>query len=299
MYRDFNDIISQINTDDPKILAVAVAEDVSVLKAVQMAEEKGFVKALLFGDKKKILQLMKQLEIDSADYEIYDCFDNWDACHKAIDTVSQGKADFLMKGLVRMGTLLGLVLNKKYNLRTGKRMNILNVWDLKNINRLLVSTDAGLNIHLDLQKKKQMLENAVEFMHSINVKNPKVAVLTAIELVNEEMPATVDAALLASMWNRGQIKGCIVDGPLALDNAVNENAAQKKGIVSPVAGKADILIMPNIESGNIFYKCITSLFDYKVGNLCVGAKIPIVVSSRSDDYLTKFYSIVLGKFSLE
>jgi len=225
--------------------------------------------------------------IDEADGKI--------ASETAVKLIANGEADFLMKGLVGTGTLLKAFLKKEYGLRTDKRISHVALVDIKKLNRLVVLTDAAMNTYPNLQEKKAIVENAVEVLNALGVQRPKVAALAAIETVNEKMPPTVDAALLSKMAERGQIKNCEIDGPLAFDVAMSKEAAHHKGLDSNVAGEADILLVPNIEAGNIVYKSLAIFSDTSAAMAVVGAKVPVLVTSRSDSYMVKFYSLALCK----
>jgi phosphate butyryltransferase len=237
--------------------AVAAAEDDAVLAAVTEAKKLGLCDSILVGNAEKINDMAAKEKFDISSFRIVDEKDPKTSAEIATGLVRNGEADLLMKGLIDTATLLKAVLNKENGLRTGGLISHIGVFELEGYDRLILVTDAAFTIAPTLSEKKSILENAVSFMHSIGVEVPKVAPLCAVEVVNEAMPATIDAAMLSKMNDRGQIKGCIVDGPLAFDNAMSEDAAKHKGIKSPVAGKADILLVPNIETGNVLYKALS------------------------------------------
>lgn len=257
-------------------------------------QKMGIADAILVGDKDLILNLATTLQINLDGFEIIDEKDNKNACMKAVELVSNKKADMLMKGLVDTATFLKAVLDKEKGLRTGKVLSHVAVFEVPALNRLLIITDAAMNIAPDLNTKKQILENAVDVAHAIGIDTPLVAPVCAVEMVNVDMPATIDAAVLSKMNDRGQIKGCIVDGPLAIDNALSEEAAKHKGIKSRVAGRADIILVPNIETGNVMYKTLTYTSNAKTGGIIVGASAPIILTSRADSEESKLYSIALA-----
>ena len=217
-----------------------------------------------------------------------------EAAELAVKTVHNDEATILMKGMVSSATLLKSVLNKEYGLRTNRVLSHVAIFEIPGFSKSMIVTDAAMNIHPNLEKKQQIIENAVDMAKSIGVNNPKVAVLAAIENVNPAMEVTLDAASLTLMNKRGQIKDCIIDGPLALDNAVSTIAAKQKGIDSEVAGNADILLVPTIEAGNILYKSLIYFAKAKVGSVIAGAKAPIVLTSRSDSAECKLYSLALA-----
>lgn len=213
---------------------------------------------------------------------------------EAVKLVSSGHADMLMKGLVDTATFLRSVLNKEFGLRTGKLMSHVAVFEIENLDRLLFLTDAAFNTYPELKDKVGMINNAVVVAHACGIDVPKVASICPVEVVNASMASTVDAALLAKMSDRGQIKGCIVDGPFALDNAISEEAAHHKGVTGPVAGKADVLLLPNIETANVMYKTLTYFSSSKNGGLLVGTSAPVILTSRADSFETKVNSIALA-----
>lgn len=205
----------------------------------------------------------------------------------------------VMKGLVDTATFLRSVLNKEVGLRTGKLMSHVAVFDIDDYDRLLFLTDAAFNTYPDVKAKAQMINNSVVVAKACGVDMPKVAAVCAVEVVNEDMQATVDAAILAKMNDRGQIKGCVVDGPFALDNAISEEAAHHKGVHGEVAGKADILLLPNIETANVMYKTLTLLSKTRNGGLLVGTSAPVILTSRADSFEVKVNSIALAALVAE
>lgn len=294
MMRSFKDIIKFAQERGPKTIAVAVAQELEFLLAVQKANNLGIVNAILVGDKEKIEEIARSNNISLTQYEIIDEKNINQAARKAVHLVSSGKAQIVMKGLVDTYIILQGILDKEIGLRSGRELSHTAVFEIPGFNRLILVTDAAMNIDPDVSTKKQIIENAVQVAHALDIDMPKVAVLCAKEKVNPKMKATVDAQILEEMNKKGEIKGCIVGGPLALDNAVSKSAAELKGIVHPVAGKADILLVPNIESGNILYKSMVFFTHAKNAGLIVGAKAPIVLTSRADTAETKLNSIALG-----
>jgi len=208
-----------------------------------------------------------------------------------VEIVSSGKADILMKGMISTANFLRGVLNKEKGLRTGSLLSHVYIHEVEGLDRILFVCDPAFNIAPDLNAKVKIVENTVELAKSFGVDTPKVAALAAVEVVNPDMPCTLDAAALVQMNRRNQIKGCIIDGPLALDNALSVEAAKHKGIVSEVAGHAEVLLVPDIEAGNIFAKGIVYLTNNKTAGLVLGAKAPIVLTSRADSAETKLLSI--------
>ncbi|SHE95524.1 phosphate butyryltransferase [Caloramator proteoclasticus] len=294
MIRTFDEILNKVKCGVRKKIAVAVAQDEPVLEAVRDAKNMGLADAVLVGDKEKIQEIANALGINLDDFEVIDEKDNSKAAMKAVELVSTKKADMLMKGLIDTATFLRAVLDKEKGLRTGRVLSHVAVFEVPALQRILLVTDAAMNIAPDLNTKKQILENAVKVAHAIGIEVPKVAPVCAVEVVNPDMQPTLDAAALSKMNDRGQIKGCIVDGPLAIDNALSEEAAKHKGIKSPVAGQADIILVPNIETGNVMYKTLTYTANAKNGGILVGAAAPVILTSRADSNESKLYSIALA-----
>ena len=282
----------------PKRVAVASAEDDHVLGAVHEARLEGLIDPLLYGDENRIRKLAEHMGIDHTRWTIVNAATKEAASEQAVRAVSEGRADILMKGLVDTATILRAVLNKEWGIRTGKLLSHVLVFDGGNMqseyNRLFFMSDGAMNIEPDLKAKIQIVENSVSVAHALGIDLPKVAMLAAIEVVNPDMSTAVDDAIISKMGDRGQIKGALIDGPLALDNAVSEEAARIKGITSPVAGKADILIVDNIDVGNVFYKTLIYFAKSQAAGIIMGATAPMVLTSRSDSEETKFNSIALA-----
>ena len=299
MSRNFDDLLKKVNDCSTKKVAVAVAQDEPVLEAVKAAKEKGIADAILVGDESKIREIAEKINMDLTQFEIVNVENPNKAALEAITLVSSGKADMVMKGLVDTATFLRCVLNKEVGLRTGKLMSHVSVFEIEGIDRLILLTDAAFNTYPDLKAKVQILNNSVNVAHACGIELPKVAPVCAVEVVNPDMPATIDASLLSKMNDRGQIKGCIVDGPLALDNALSEEAAKHKGVTGEVAGKADIILLPNIETANVMYKTLTYTAKSRNGGLLVGTSAPVILTSRADSFETKVYSIALAALVAE
>jgi phosphate butyryltransferase len=294
MIRSFDAVLAAVRGLPPRRVAVAVAQDDAVLEAVQGAKEQGIADFILVGDAAKITRMAEELAISLAGLEIINEPDDRQAAHHAVALVSRGQADVLMKGLINTADLLRAVLDKEVGLRTGRVLSHAAVFELAGYDRLIMVTDGGMNISPTLQQKADIIQNSVALAHVLGVEPAKVAVLAAVEVVNPDMPATLEAAALAKMADRGQIKGAIVDGPLALDNAISPEAARHKGIVSPVAGQADILLVPDIEVGNVLGKALVYFAGGQIAGLVLGATKPVVVTSRADTYQAKIMSIALG-----
>lgn len=294
MIKSFAEIVKTVQEQETKKVAVAVAQDKPVLEAVRDAKENNIADAILVGDKEEIEAIAKEIGMDVNKFEIVHEPDMKKAALKAVELVSQGKADMVMKGLVDTANFLRAVLNKEVGLRTGKLMSHVAVFEVERFKRLLLLTDVAFNMYPELKDKVSIINNAVSVAHAMGNECPKVASVCAVEVVNPSMPETIDAAILAKMNDRGQIKGCVVDGPFAIDNALSEEAAKHKKVTGPVAGKADVILLPNIQAGNIMYKTLTYTSDAKNGCLLVGTSAPVVLTSRNDSHETKMYSIALA-----
>ncbi len=275
-------------------MSVAAPEEPAVLAAVRTACDLGLVAPILCGDQHQIERCAADAGIALQDMRIEECVDAAAAARRAVSLVAAGEAEMVMKGLVDTAVLLGAVLDKESGLRSGRVLSHLAIFELAGYPRPLGLTDAAMNIAPDLETKTAILENAVAAFHRLGYAEPRVAVLAAKEKVNPKMPATVDAAALAEANRNGTISGCLVDGPFALDNAVDADAAVTKGIDSPVAGCADILLVPTIESGNVLYKALAFLTESRHAGVVVGARAPIVLTSRADSMEAKLDSIALA-----
>jgi len=295
MYQSLEDIIAAAKSlPQRQRLAVAAAQDLDVLEAVRDAVDWGVVSAILVGDKEKIKSLSQEAGLDLEKCTVIPQSDPIIAARHAVALVADGEADLVMKGKIGTADILRAVLNKEKGLRTGRLLSHVTALDIQGYDRLLYMTDGAMNIAPDLAQKAQIIQNAVDVLRALGNDLPKVAALAAVELVNPDMPAAVEAALLAKMGDRGQIKGALVDGPLALDNAVSLHSAEVKGIDSPVAGNADILMVPDIEAGNVLYKSIVYFAKARVAGVIAGAKAPVVLTSRSDTHQAKLDSIAFS-----
>jgi phosphate butyryltransferase len=276
-------------------IAVAVAQDTEVLEAVHEAKERGMIDPILTGNKWLMEPIAEKAGIDLSDFEIIDEKDDRAAAARAVELVKKGDADILMKGLVNTDVYLKAILNKEHGLSIGKLLTHVAVFEVPGFSKLQIVSDAAINISPDLSQKIEITNNAVKVAQALGINEPKVAILSATEKVNaEKMPSSGDAALMTQMNRRRQIKGAIIDGPLALDNAVSEESAKIKKIKSPVAGDADILITPNIDAGNVLYKSLIFYAKAKVAATVMGVACPVVLTSRADSKESKLYSIALS-----
>jgi phosphate butyryltransferase len=282
---DLHEIVKK--KQQTKRMVVAVAHDEHSLEAVNAAAKKKYIEAILVGDEREIAKIAeKNKKIDLSQFEIIHEPNNSEAVAKAVKLVHYGEADILMKGNVGTATLLKGVLNKEWGLRKNEVLSHIALFEVQAYHHKLISlTDVAMNIAPDLNTKIAIINNSVEFLRKLGIQTPKVAVLGAVELVNESMPATMDAALLSKMAERG---------PLAFDNAISAESAKHKGIISNVAGDADLLLLPDIEAGNVLYKAFVFFAKAKVAAVVLGARAPIVLTSRSDSEESKLDSIVLA-----
>lgn len=294
MIKSFDELMEYAKKRGPKKVALACAEDIDALKAIDEAEKTGIVEAILVGNEEKIKANAQKENIDIKKYEILHEADMVEASRKAVALVSSGKAHMVMKGLVDTSIILKAVLDKEIGLRTGNPLSHVALFQVPGFDKMHLVTDAAMTIAPDLEGKKALINNVVPVAKALDIEMPKVAVICAKEKPNPKMPDTMDARALQEMNERGEIKDCIVGGPLALDNAVSKKAAQIKGIDHPAAGDADILLTGDIEAGNVLYKSMIYFGKAKNAGVIVGAKAPIILTSRADSDEAKLYSIALG-----
>jgi len=294
---NFSQVIEKVRNLQTKKIAVATAEDEEVLAAVRQAQDEKITEAILVGDQTKIKKIAEEHKISLHGFEIIDETDQMAAAFKCCELIRQGQASVIMKGLMDTAKILKAILNKEHGLNAGRLLSHVAVFELETYPKFLTVTYVAINISPTLKEKAQIISNAVQVARSTGIEKPLVACCAAVEKMNEAMPATVDAALLAKMCDRGQIANCIVDGPLGLDNAVSQDSARIKKINSPVAGNADIILCNDIESGNYLYKALLFLAGARGGSIVAGAKAPIVMTSRADSNETKYLSIVLAVLS--
>jgi phosphate butyryltransferase len=292
--RKLEDLRIVVANEPIKKLVLAAAQDEHSLSAVLRAWKDGIIDPILIGDKEEIQKICLSNGYDIAGLRIIHEPGTEMAVEMAVKMVSSKQADVLMKGKVGTSTLLKCVLNKEWGLRTGQLLSHIALFEVDTYHKLIAVTDVAMNIAPNLQDKIAILNNAIYCLHKLGVDMPKIAVLGAVEMVNENMEATLHAALLSKMNQRDQIKDCIIDGPLAFDNAISLESAQHKGIRSEVAGDTDILLMPDIEVGNVLYKSLVFFAKAKVASVILGAQAPIVLTSRSDSEQAKFDSILLA-----
>ena len=295
MSKSFEDLLSKVSECEMKKVAVAVAQDSAVLEAVAAAKERGIAEAILVGDADKIKEVAEADKVDISGFEIIDEKDDYEAALKAVSLVHEGKADMYMKGLIDTKSFLKSVLDKEVGLRTGKALSHVCVFEVEGIDHLLFLTDVAFMTYPTLEDKVHIIENTVDVCHACGIPNPKVAPLAAVEVVNPKMPVTVEADELTKRCEEGKISGCVVDGPLSLDLAIDPEAAKHKGAEGrKIVGDADVLLFPDIHAGNLVYKCLVHTAKVKNGNILTGTKAPVILTSRSDDFETKVNSLALG-----
>ena len=294
MLHTIKDLIQLAKEKEMSTLVVACADDKHVLEAVEKARAEGIIRPVLVGNKEIILMLLEDLSIDPSYYEIIDIMDHEQACDYAVKLVSENDGHILMKGYVDTKIILKSVLKSEFGFKTDHRLSHVSIFEIKNYHKLLMMSDGAMNMYPNVDEKQEIIENAVHVFHKLGNKNPKVGVIAAIEKINEKMQPTVDARELIKRNQEQIITGCLIDGPFAIDNAINKEAAIHKGIESDVAGDVDLILMPQIESGNVFYKSMMFLADAKSASMIVGGKRPIVLTSRADSTDSKFYSIALA-----
>lgn len=293
MYKSFREIEKLVKNEKQRTIAVAMAEDAEILIALEKARSKGLAKAILTGKRTKIKSLLNKIGANEKTYRIIDTIGEQSSVSESVSLVRNGEAHVLMKGLCSTSVFLKGLLDKEQGLRSGKIISHLSLFESPNYHKLLMMSDAAMNIAPEISDKINIVENALHAAHKIGYKNPKVAIISAIEKVNPTgIPSSADAAIIAKMAERGQIKGGIIDGPLAIDNALSLKSCQVKGLKTPVGGDADICIVPNIETGNTFYKLLTILGNAKVAGIIVGARSPVVLTSRADSEESKYLSII-------
>lgn len=294
MAKSFKDLMNMAKAKGTQKLAVADAQDHEVLTAVKNAVEAGIIFPILIGDEKKIKEIAKEIDFDLSKAEVINEPDGVKACEVAVKKVSSGEASVLMKGLIDTGIIMKAVLNKEWGLRTGRTISHVALLQVPTYHKLLFLTDGAMNVAPTQAQKKDIVHNAIDLARSLDIKQPKVAMLAAKEKFDEKMPATVDAKAMVDLCKEGEFGDAIVDGPFALDNAISKESCEIKGITSPVGGDADILVVPQIESGNVLYKALTNFMDIENAGLIVGTAAPIVLTSRADSDVAKLNSIALA-----
>jgi len=295
MKQGFDDIISKVKECGMKTVSVSVAQDTEVLVAVKEAKKRGIANAILVGDEAKIREIAASIDMDLEGFEIINEPDVIQASLKAVKLAHDGKADMYMKGIIDTKNFLKSVLDKEVGLRTGGVLSHVCVFEIPGIDQLLFLTDVAFMTYPTLEDKVNIIKNTLPVCKACGVDVPKIAPLAAVEVVNPKMPVTVEAAELTRMCEEGEITGCIIDGPLSLDLAIDPEAAKHKGATDrKIQGDADVLLFPDIHAGNLVYKAIVHMTDMKNGCILTGTKVPVILTSRSDTFETKVNSIALA-----
>jgi phosphate acetyltransferase len=287
-------LLERCKSLSPVATAVAHPCEESALAGAVEAARLGLIEPILVGPAAKIQEVAKASKIDLGRAEVVDAAHSHASAARAVELVRQGKAELLMKGSLHTDELLGAVVARETGLRTARRITHVFIMDVPTYHKVLIVTDAAINIAPTLEDKVDICQNAIDLAVSLGIAQPKVAILAAVETVNSKMPATLDAAALCKMAERGQIRGGLLDGPLAFDNAISKEAAKTKGILSEVAGDPDILLVPDLEAGNILAKQLSFLANADSAGLVLGAKVPIILTSRADSVRSRIASCAVA-----
>jgi len=287
-------LIEVVKALPPAATAVAHPCDESSLAGAVDAAKLGIITPILVGPRKKIEAAAASAKLDISGYEIVDAEHSHEAAGKAVTLIREGRAEMLMKGSLSTDELLGAVVRREGGLRTERRLSHCFILDVPNHTNVLIITDAAINVFPTLEEKVDIVQNAIDLAHALKIEKPKVAILSAMEKVNPKLASTVEAAALCKMAERGQITGAVLDGPLALDNAISVEAAKIKKIGGPVAGQADILVVPDLEAGNVLAKSLSFLADADSAGIVVGARVPITLTSRADSVQSRLASCAVA-----
>ena len=290
----YEKILERCQDLEPVPTSVAYPCDETSLAGAIDAAAQGLIAPILVGPENTIREIARAKGIDLGGAAIEDVPDSRSAAARAVALVREGKAELVMKGSLHSDEILAAVIAKETGLRTGRRLSHAFLMDVPTYHKVLIVTDGAINIAPTLEDKVHIVQNAIDLARSFGVERPKVAILAAVESVNSKMPATLDAAALCKMADRGQIKGGVLDGPLAFDNAINLDAAKTKRIESEVAGDPDILVAPDLESGNIMAKMLTFLANAEASGLVLGAKVPVILTSRADSLRARIASTAVA-----
>ena len=291
----FKDFTAQALKKDKKtVVAIVEAQDEHTLESVVKATNDGIIVPLLIGNERQIKQILESLDADFLKSEIMPSEETSVSITRAIEAIHTGRADAIMKGKLESGDFMKALVNKENHLLESSKLSLAGFYETQGYHKLFVVSDMGLNTYPGLDEKRAIIENAVRMLNTLGIETPKVAVLAAVEKLNPKMPETVDADALKQMNKRGDIQNCIIEGPISFDLATHPGAARIKGFSSPVAGDADLLIVPDIVSGNILVKCLTGMAGAQTAGTILGAKIPVVFTSRSAEASDKYYSLALA-----
>jgi len=294
---DFAAMIEAARRKGPKRVAIAAAHDPEVLRSLEEARKAGIATTgYLVGDATLIEDIAKREGFSLEGFEIIHEPETPKAARRVVILAREGYADIVVKGQLKTAELLSTALNREIGLRARKLMTHVGIFEIPGMDRLIYISDSGVVPYPDVYQKLEIIRNAVEIAHRFGLEEPKVAILAATEAVHPKIPASIDALALAKMAEQGWVEGAIVDGPMALDTAISSYSAQVKGVKSPVAGEADILIVPNVEAGNIMAKGIQYFAHARMAGHVVGAKVPIIINSRADNAETRFLSLAMAVY---
>jgi phosphate butyryltransferase len=296
MIKNFQGLLSHVRTLPAKQVAVIFPANQDTFLAIKQARDAGIASFLLVGDERRISEGLKKVEAGGQGISHKYVQNVDDAILQSVAAAREGRTDILMKGSVDTSTMMKAVLDQEAGIRTGRILSDIFIFEYaeRGANKFIMITDGGVTITPDLKQKVELINNAVEVAHALGNEKPKVAVLSATEIVHENLPSTVDAAELTRMNERGEIGGCVVGGPFALDGAISLEAADEKRMLSPVAGRAEILVAPNIETANSLAKSTTYFAGFPLGHVIVGGRVPILIPSRADKAEARLHSIALG-----
>lgn len=298
--KNFEEIIDKVKGyPSMKRMVIAAAGEEHTIKAALHARSEGIIKPILVGDKSEIDKILNKLGESIPEKDIYNVVDVKEAAEKAVELIRDGKGDFLMKGYLDTSIILKAVVNKEKGLGKGGVMSHFTMFEVPNYHKILVAVDGGMVTYPTLEQKKAIIENTVEVLRTYGYENPKIGVLACVEKVNPKMPETIEAAELSKMNESGEISGCVVAGPISYDCAMDAEVAKIKRYEGPVAGNADILVAPNIHAGNIMGKMLTVTCKARMAGFIVGAKCPIVLTSRGSSTEEKYLSIVISAAAAE
>jgi len=299
MYANFKKIIDIVNNTSPLSIGIANAHEKGILGTVKHAIELNLISPHLIGNKAEIISIADEIGLDLSKFNVYDARNEDEAAYLAAKLASNGTTNAIMKGMINSTPFLKGILNKQLQLVKSEMLSHIAAFEIPDFNRIIFMTDGGLNISPNFEQKKQIIRNAINFLNTIGIDNPKVALLSANERVNERMPITVEFRTITDLAKKGDFGDVVLDGPLPLDVAISEYANNNKGITSKIGGRADLLYVPNIEAGNILGKSIVYFAKGEMAGLVLGAKVPIILNSRNDSQYSKMSSIALAKLVYE
>jgi phosphate butyryltransferase len=294
MLKTLNTFVELARQKKNKKIVIAVADDSHVLEAIKRVIKEKLAEPIFIGDRANILKIASDVSLDIKKYEIIDEPNHQQACQKAVELIRAGAADVLMKGLVNSSIYLRAILNSEKGLKKSKLVMQMAFIESPHYHKIFAYADSGINIAPNLNEKVAMLKQAVDVFHRLGIKQPKIGIISAVENINENIPSTVDAGSLTMMNRRGDIKGCLIDGPLSIDLAFSKEACEHKRLNTQVGGDVDLILLPEINSANVFYKTVCFLGGAKGASIMAGTIAPVVFPSRADSVETKFFAMACG-----